>query len=119
MYLITVLGNGTILLIVRANRRLHQAMYYFLSMMATTDLGLTLSTLPMALRVFWFGTGEITFQVCLTQMFFIHAFSFMESLVLLVMAFDRYMAICYPLRYSSILTSARIAKIGLRISAAL
>ncbi|NXN76690.1 O51F2 protein, partial [Himantopus himantopus] len=113
MYLIAMLGNGTILLIVRANRRLHQPMYYFLSMLATTDLGMTLSTLPTVLRVFWFGTREITFPVCLTQMFFIHAFSFMESSVLLAMAFDRYVAICYPLRYSSILTSARIAKIGL------
>ncbi|XP_055559071.1 olfactory receptor 51I2-like [Falco biarmicus] len=113
MYLIAMLGNGTILLVVRANRRLHRPMYYFLSMLATTDLGLTLSTLPTVLRVFWFGTGEISFPLCLTQMFCIHAFSFMESSVLLVMAFDRYMAICCPLRYSSILTSARIAKIGL------
>ncbi|XP_040974384.1 olfactory receptor 51I2-like [Aquila chrysaetos chrysaetos] len=113
MYLITMLGNGTILLVVRLNRRLHQPMYYFLSMLAITDLGLTLSTLPTVLRVFWFGTGEISFPVCLTQMFCIHAFSFMESSVLLAMAFDRYVAICCPLRYSSILTSARIAKIGL------
>uniref|UniRef100_A0A8C4UHC7 G-protein coupled receptors family 1 profile domain-containing protein n=1 Tax=Falco tinnunculus TaxID=100819 RepID=A0A8C4UHC7_FALTI len=113
MYLIAMLGNGTILLVVRANRRLHRPMYYFLSMLATTDLGLTLSTLPTVLRVFWFGTGAISFPLCLTQMFCIHAFSFMESSVLLVMAFDHYMAICCPLRYSSILTSARIAKIGL------
>lgn len=113
MYLITMLGNSTILLIVRVNRRLHQPMYYFLSMLAITDLGLTLSTLPTVLRVFWFGSGEISFPVCLTQMFCIHAFSFMESSVLLAMAFDRYVAICCPLRYSSILTSGRIAKIGL------
>ncbi|XP_068251455.1 olfactory receptor 51E2-like [Nyctibius grandis] len=113
MYLIAMLGNGTILFVVRANRRLHQPMYYFLSMLATTDLGLTLSTLPTVLQVFWFGTKEISFPVCLTQMFCIHAFSFMESSVLLAMAFDRYVAICCPLRYSSILTSARIAKIGL------
>ncbi|XP_009943932.2 olfactory receptor 51G2 [Opisthocomus hoazin] len=113
MYLIAMLGNGTILLIVSVNRRLHQPMYYFIAMLATTGLGLTLSTLPTVLPVFWFGTGEISFPVCLTQMFSIHAFSFVESSVLLAMAFDRYMAICYPLRYSSILTSARIAKIGL------
>ncbi|KAF1444938.1 O51F2 protein, partial [Pygoscelis papua] len=113
MYLIAMLGNGTILLIVRVNRRLHQPMYYFLSMLATMDLGLILSTLPMMLHVFWLSTREISFLVCLTQMFCIHAFSFMESSVLLAMTFDHYMAICCPLRYSSILTSARIAKIGL------
>ncbi|NXC22310.1 O51G2 protein, partial [Corythaeola cristata] len=113
MYLITMLGNGTILLTVKANQRLHQPMYYFLSMLATTDLGLTLSTLPMVLCIFWFGTGEISFPVCLTQMFCIHAFTFMESLVLLAMAFDDHVAIWSPLRYSSILTSARVATIGL------
>ncbi|KFV11657.1 Olfactory receptor 51F2, partial [Tauraco erythrolophus] len=113
MYLLTMLGNGTILLTVKANQRLHQPMYYFLSMLATTNLGLTLSTLPTVLRVFWFGTREISFPVCLTQMFCIHAFTFMESSVLLAMAFDRYVAIWSPLRYSSILTSARVAKIGL------
>ncbi|KAM6144698.1 LOW QUALITY PROTEIN: olfactory receptor 51G2-like [Phoenicopterus ruber ruber] len=112
MYLVTVLGSSTILRL-RANRRLHQPMHS-LSMLATLDLGLTLSTLPTTvLRVFWFGTREISLLVCLTQMFCIHAFSFMESSVLLAMAFDRYTAICCPLRYSSILTSTRVAKIGL------
>ncbi|XP_025914364.1 olfactory receptor 51G2-like [Apteryx rowi] len=115
MYLIAVLGNCTILLVVRTYQRLHEPMYYFLSMLATTDLGLTLSTLPTVPHVFWFNTMEISFPVCLTQMFCIHAFSFMESSVLLAMAFDRYMAICYPLRYSSILTPTRIAKVGLGI----
>ncbi|KAM6093580.1 LOW QUALITY PROTEIN: olfactory receptor 51G2-like [Chlamydotis macqueenii] len=112
LYLTAMLGNGSILLVVRVDR-LHQPMYYFLSMLATMDLGLSLSTLPTVLHVFWFGTREISFPVCLSQMFCIHAFSFMESSVLLAMAFDRYVAICYPLRYSSILTSARVAKMGL------
>lgn len=117
MYLIAMLGNGIILLVVRAHHSLHEPMYYFLSMLATTDLGLTLSTLPTVLCVFWFHAREISFPVCLAQMFFIHAFSFMESSVLLAMAFDRYVAVCFPLRYSSILTGARIAKIGLGIVA--
>ncbi|NXC43076.1 O51F2 protein, partial [Penelope pileata] len=115
MYLVAVLGNGSILLVVRAHRRLHQPMYYFLSMLAATDLGLTLSTLPTALRVFCLGAREISFPVCLIQMFCIHTFSFIESSVLLAMAFDRYVAICCPLRYSSLLTGARVAKIGLGI----
>ncbi|OXB73545.1 UNVERIFIED_CONTAM: hypothetical protein H355_006554 [Colinus virginianus] len=77
---------------------LHQPMYYFLLMLATTDLGLTLSTLPTVLRVLWSGAMEISFPACLIQMFCIHVFSFMESSVLLAMAFDRYTAICCPLR---------------------
>ncbi|XP_015708010.1 olfactory receptor 51G2-like [Coturnix japonica] len=115
MYLVAVLGNGTILLVVSVHRQLHQPMYYFLLMLATTDLGLTLSTLPTVLRVFWLGAMEISFPSCLIQMFCIHVFSFMESSVLLAMAFDRYVAICCPLRYSSILTGARVAQIGLGI----
>ncbi|NXK54795.1 O51F2 protein, partial [Chauna torquata] len=115
MYLIAVLGNSTILQVVRVHRRLHKPMYYFLSMLATTDLGLTLSTLPTMLHIFWFSAREISFPACLTQMFCIHACSFMESSVLLAMAFDRYLAVCCPLRNSSILTGARIAKIGLGI----
>ncbi|NXI64617.1 O51M1 protein, partial [Anseranas semipalmata] len=115
MYLIAMLGNCTILLVVGVHHKLHEPMYYFLSMLATTDLGLTLSTLPTVLCVFLFSTREISFPACLTQMFCIHAFSFMESSVLLAMAFDRYVAVCCPLRYSSILTGARIVKIGLGI----
>ncbi|NXL89957.1 O51L1 protein, partial [Alectura lathami] len=115
VYGAAILGNGTILLVVRGHRWLHEPMYYFLAMLATTDLGLTLSTLPTVLRVLWFGPREISFPACLTQMFCIHAFSFMESSVLLAMAFDRYVAICCSLRYSSILTGARVAKIGLGI----
>ncbi|XP_042750464.1 olfactory receptor 51A4-like [Lagopus leucura] len=115
MYLLAVLGNGTILLVVRVHRQLHQPMYYFLLMLATTDLGLTLSTLPTVLRVFWLGATEISFPACLIQMFCIHPFSFMESSVLLTMAFDRYVAIRCPLSYCSILTSARVAQIGVGI----
>ncbi|NXJ12316.1 O51F2 protein, partial [Odontophorus gujanensis] len=115
LYLVAVLGNGTILLVVRVHRQLHQPMYYSLLMLATTDLGLTLPTLPTVLRVFWSGAMEINFPACLIQMFCICVFSFMESSVLLAMAFDRYSAICCPLRYSSILTGARVAQIGLGI----
>ncbi|NXA43421.1 O51G2 protein, partial [Eudromia elegans] len=115
MYLVAMLGNCTILLVVRTYRRLHEPMYYFLSMLAITDLGLTLSTLPTVPRVLWLSAAEISFPLCLTQMFCIHAFSFMESSVLLAMAFDRYVAVCYPLRYSSILTPGRVAKVGLGI----
>ncbi|XP_074840384.1 olfactory receptor 51Q1-like [Carettochelys insculpta] len=108
-----VLTYGIILFVIKADQQLHQPVYYFLSMLATTDLGLTLFTLPTVLRVLWFNAREISFSFCLLQMICIHSFAFMQSSVLLVMAFDCYMAICYPLRYTSILTSPRIAKVGL------
>ncbi|KFP85861.1 Olfactory receptor 52K1, partial [Apaloderma vittatum] len=113
MYFVAVLGNITLLLVIKADERLHLPMFYFLSMLAAIDLVLTTSTMPKILSIFWFHSHEIHFESCVTQMFFIHSFSIMESGVLLSMAFDRYLAICKPLCYSAILTGPTIAKMGL------
>ncbi|XP_006113416.2 olfactory receptor 51G2-like [Pelodiscus sinensis] len=113
MYLMAFLGNGLILLAIKTRKSLHQPMYLFLSMLSITDLGLCASTLPTVLSVFLFNTREIDADLCLVQLFFVHTFSNTESAVLLAMAFDRFVAICHPLRYASILTSAKVGKIGL------
>ncbi|XP_036740856.2 olfactory receptor 51A7-like [Manis pentadactyla] len=112
-YLVTILGNCTILFFIKTETSLHEPMYYFLSMLAVSDLGLTISSLPTMLRVFLFNATGISPDACFAQEFFIHGFSAMESLVLLIMSIDRFIAIYNPLRYTSILTSARIIKIGL------
>ncbi|CAM2095714.1 unnamed protein product [Caretta caretta] len=88
-------------------------MYLLLSMLALTDIGTSTSVVPKALCIFWFNLKGITVGGCLTQMFFLHSVSIMESAVLVTMAFDRYVAICIPLRYATILTNARIVKLGL------
>ncbi|XP_036740853.2 olfactory receptor 51A4-like [Manis pentadactyla] len=113
MYLIAILGNCTILFFIKTETSLHEPMYYFLSMLAISDLGLIISSLPTTLRVFLFNATEISPDACFAQEFFIHGFSAMESSVLLIMSIDRFIAIYNPLRYTSILTSARIIKIGL------
>ncbi|XP_074153628.1 olfactory receptor 51A7-like [Sminthopsis crassicaudata] len=113
MYLIAILGNCTILLVIKTETSLHEPMYYFLSMLAISDLGLSLSSLPTMLRIFLFNAPGISPDACFTQEFFIHGFTVMESSVLLIMSFDRFIAIHNPLRYSSILTTARISKMGL------
>ncbi|XP_039345885.1 olfactory receptor 52R1-like [Mauremys reevesii] len=115
MYAIAILGNFTILFIVKREPSLHEPMYYFLCMLAITDLVLSTSTLPKTLSIFWFNSREINFSACLTQMYFIHCFLAMESGIFVAMAFDRYVAICDPLRHSTTLTNPLVAKIGLAV----
>ncbi|XP_028745040.1 olfactory receptor 51A4-like [Peromyscus leucopus] len=113
LYTVAILGNCTILFFIKSEPSLHEPMYYFLSMLALSDLGLSVSSLPTMLKVFLFNSPEISPNACFVQEFFIHEFSAMESSVLLIMSFDRFIAICNPLRYTSILTSARVLQIGL------
>uniref|UniRef100_A0A8C0IQJ4 G-protein coupled receptors family 1 profile domain-containing protein n=1 Tax=Chelonoidis abingdonii TaxID=106734 RepID=A0A8C0IQJ4_CHEAB len=115
MYIIAILGNFTILFIVQREPRLHEPMYYFLCMLAVTDLVLSTSILPKTLSIFWFDSREISFSACLTQMYFIHCFLVVESGIFTAMAFDHYVAICNPLRHSTTLTNPVVAKIGLAV----
>nr|XP_006110867.1 olfactory receptor 52N2-like [Pelodiscus sinensis] len=115
MYIIALLGNITILFIVKRELSLHEPMYYFLCMLAVADLVLCFSILPKALSIFWFNSSEIEFNACLAQMFFIHCFSDIVSGIFVAMALDRYVAICHPLRHSTILTNPLVAKIGLAV----
>ncbi|XP_061001118.1 olfactory receptor 51L1-like [Dama dama] len=112
-YLVAFIGNITILSVVWSESSLHQPMYYLLSFLAITDLGMSMSTLPTILAVLWWEALEIQIGACFAQLFFIHTFTFLESSVLLAMAFDRFVAIYRPLHYSSILTNDVIGKIGL------
>ncbi|XP_076968253.1 olfactory receptor 51T1 [Tamandua tetradactyla] len=115
LYTTALLGNSMILFVIASERRLHKPMYYFFSMLSAADLGLTITTFPTVLGVLWFHAREISFKACLVQMFFIHGFSFLESSVLVAMAFDRFMAICNPLKYATVLTDMMIVVIGLII----
>ncbi|XP_027700904.1 olfactory receptor 51G2-like [Vombatus ursinus] len=115
MFLLTLTGNITIILVIWTERSLHVPMCLFLAMLAASDLGLSISTFSTVLKIFWLESQEISFSACFTQMFFIHTFQQFESAVILVMAFDRYVAISRPLHYASILTSGVIAKMGLAI----
>ncbi|XP_074836290.1 olfactory receptor 51G2-like [Carettochelys insculpta] len=113
MYVISIVGNTVILFIVKADPSLHEPMYILLSMLALTDLGLLTATMPTILGVYLFNSREISLNACFAQEYFIHSLSLIESSMLLLMAFDRFVAICDPLRYASILTLPRIGKMGL------
>ncbi|XP_044879231.1 olfactory receptor 51G2-like [Mauremys mutica] len=113
VYVISIVGNSVILFIIKTDPSLHEPMYIFLSMLAFTDLALSISTMPTTLGIYLFNSREISLDACFAQLFFIHSLSFTESSVLLLMAFDRFIAICNPLRYASILTLRRTGQMGL------
>ncbi|XP_037696696.1 olfactory receptor 51A7-like [Choloepus didactylus] len=113
MYLLAILGSCTILFFIKTESSLLEPMCYFLSMLSVSNLGLSISSLPTMLRVFLFNATGISSDACFAQEFFIHGFSAMESSVLLIMSIDRFIAVYNPLKYTSILTSTRVTKIGL------
>ncbi|XP_032661612.1 olfactory receptor 52B2-like [Chelonoidis abingdonii] len=113
MYVASLFGNSLLLVIILTEESLHEPMYIFASMLAAADLLLSTTTVPKILAVFSFRAAEISFPACLTQMFFIHVSFIAESAILLAMAFDRYIAICDPLRYTAMLTKSVTGKMGL------
>ncbi|XP_036602651.1 olfactory receptor 51B6-like [Trichosurus vulpecula] len=115
VYTSVILGNGTLLFLIWDDHSLHEPMYYFLAMLATTDLGVTMTTMPTILGVLWLDHREIGHGLCFSQAYFIHSLAIVESGVLLAMAYDRFIAICNPLRYSSILTNTKVVKIGVGV----
>ncbi|XP_030401083.1 olfactory receptor 52B2-like [Gopherus evgoodei] len=115
MYVVALFGNSLLVFIILTERSLHEPMYLFVSMLAAADLLLSTTAVPKMLAVFWFRAGEISFAACLTQMFFIHVSFIAESAIILAMAFDRYVAICDPLRYTMILTKSVMRKMGLAV----
>ncbi|XP_066475594.1 olfactory receptor 52D1-like isoform X1 [Tiliqua scincoides] len=112
IYIMAVLGNATLLWVIRTESSLHKPMYLFLAMLALADMALPTCIMPKMLSIFWVGAQEIAFDACLVQMFMIHALCVVESGTLTAMAYDRYVAICSPLSYTSLLTTTTVAKLG-------
>ncbi|XP_037004693.2 olfactory receptor 7A17-like [Artibeus jamaicensis] len=103
MYLITVLGNLLIILAVSSDSHLHTPMYFFLSNLSLADICITSTTIPKMLVNIQTQNKAITYAGCITQMFFFIFFGVVDTLLLTVMAYDRYVAICHPLHYKIIM----------------
>ncbi|XP_036740764.2 olfactory receptor 51V1-like [Manis pentadactyla] len=115
IYAMVFLGNCLVLHVIRTEPSLHQPMFYLLAMLALTDLCMGLSTVHTVLGILWGLSQEIGLDACIAQTYFVHGLSCTESGVLLAMAFDRFTAICNPLRYASILTNSRVIQLMVTI----
>uniref|UniRef100_I3LAA8 Olfactory receptor n=1 Tax=Sus scrofa TaxID=9823 RepID=I3LAA8_PIG len=99
MYLVTMLGNLLIVLAVTSDSHLHTPMYFFLSNLSLADMGFTSTTVPRMIVNIQTHSRVISYAGCLTQMSFFMLFGCLDSLLLTVMAYDRFVAICHPLHY--------------------
>ncbi|CAH6777415.1 olfactory receptor 7G2 [Phodopus roborovskii] len=103
IYLVTMIGNLFIILAIISDSHLHTPMYFFISNLSLTDLCTSTTTIPKMLINIQEQTLSITFAECLTQACFAMLFASLECCLLAAMAYDRYVAICYPLRYTVII----------------
>ncbi|XP_004418396.1 PREDICTED: olfactory receptor 688-like [Ceratotherium simum simum] len=115
LYLLALGANLLILITIQHEPTLHQPMYHFLGILAIVDIGLATTIMPKILAILWFNAKAISLPECFAQMYAIHSFMTMESGIFLCMAVDRYVAICYPLRYLSTVTEAFVIKVTLSV----
>ncbi|XP_036761996.2 olfactory receptor 1D2-like [Manis pentadactyla] len=101
MYLVTVVGHVLIILAIGSDSRLHTPMYFFLANLSLTDLFFVTNTIPKTLMNLWSQNKAISYAGCLTQLYFLVSLVALDNLILATMAYDRYVAICRPLHYTT------------------
>ncbi|NXJ71669.1 OR8I2 protein, partial [Rostratula benghalensis] len=107
LYVFTVLGNLTMLLLINTDPQLHTPMYFFLTHLSFIDFSLSSTIVPKALEIFLLGRSHISLLGCFAQMYFFLALVICECFLLGVMAYDRYTAVCQPLLYPTTMSRAR------------
>ncbi|XP_044138645.1 olfactory receptor 11L1-like [Bufo gargarizans] len=103
IFCVSVCGNLLIILVVSSSRSLHSPMYFFLTQLSFTDIMLSTTIVPNTLHIVLYEGSPVSFIACLTQYYFFSASEALECLVLTVMSYDRYQAICNPLHYTLVM----------------
>ncbi|XP_006895505.1 PREDICTED: olfactory receptor 10J1-like [Elephantulus edwardii] len=111
LYILTLAGNVIIVTIIRVDRHLHTPMYFFLSMLSTSETIYTLVIIPKMLSNLVGLSQSISLAGCATQMFFFVTFGITNCFLLTAMGYDRYVAICNPLRYTVIMNKRVCAQL--------
>ncbi|MBZ3888800.1 Olfactory receptor 4K2 [Sciurus carolinensis] len=104
LYVATLVGNSLLVVTVIADSHLHSPMYFLLTNLSIIDMSLASFATPKMIIDYLTGHKTISFDGCITQIFFLHLFTGTEIILLMAMSFDRYIAICKPLRYASIIS---------------
>ncbi|KAM6224097.1 olfactory receptor 5P68-like [Rhynchocyon petersi] len=112
LYVVTLCGNVVLILAVQTSPRLHTPMYFFLCHLSCVDVGYTTSIAPQLLKEILAGGVTISFSACVVQLYAVGALLTVECFLLAVMSYDRYLAICWPLRYSVLMDSRACVKLA-------
>ncbi|XP_013797500.2 olfactory receptor 52K1-like [Apteryx mantelli] len=113
LYLLIITANSILIHTVRVEESLHSPMYVLITLLLTANLCTSSTFVPRMLLGFLFDLSHISLAGCLLQMFFLYFFIMLDCNILLLMALDRYVAICNPLRYTDIMTGKYLAKLSL------
>ncbi|KAF4009142.1 hypothetical protein G4228_000281 [Cervus hanglu yarkandensis] len=108
--LLALSANILMLIIINKEATLHQPTYHFLGILAVVYMGMATNITPKILAILWFNAKSISLPECFLQMYVIYTFMFMESGIFVCMAIDRYVAICQPLHYPSIINKSFVVK---------
>ncbi|XP_045634378.1 olfactory receptor 7C1-like [Ursus americanus] len=111
LYLVTVFGNLLIILAICSDSHLHTPTYFFLANLSFSDICFTSTTVPKMLLNIQTQSKVITYESCITQMYFFTIFGLLDNLLLTVMAYDRFVAICHPLHYMVIMNPQLCAQL--------
>lgn len=109
VYILTVVGNGLLLAIIYLAKTLHTAKYIIVANLALMDLCGSTALIPKLLDSFLFDRRFIIYEACLSYMFFVFFFLSMQAWTLVIMSFDRFVAICFPLYYHVVVTASAVA----------
>ncbi|XP_010022480.1 PREDICTED: olfactory receptor 6F1-like [Nestor notabilis] len=112
MYILALLGNLSIMVVVRSQPQLHTPMYFFLCNLSFLEIWYITTCVPKALAVLLGGDPTISFMNCLLQMYFVFSLGCTEYFLLAAMAYDRCLAICFPLHYNSIMNRTLLTQLA-------
>ncbi|XP_017572975.1 olfactory receptor 13C8-like [Pygocentrus nattereri] len=105
VYVTVVVGNSVFVLLFVFEPNLQKPMYIIMMNLALADIGFCTVVLPKLIARYWFNDGSVSFHVCMFQRLLVHYFANLNFLTMMTMALDRYLAICFPLRYPVLMTN--------------